>query len=128
MARAQAWLSTFDFWEPTDRDEIATIYTAADTHVFPVRTLENDPEGFGMVAVEAAAYGVPTIAYATGGVVDAVEPGQSGCLVEPDDAVAFAAAVCRMLRQPPPAASIRAHAARFAWPEFGRKLAQIIGP
>lgn len=40
------------------------------------------PENFGMVAIEAAAHGLPTVAFATGGIVDAVKDGVSGYLVE----------------------------------------------
>src|SRR4249919_475279 len=35
------------------------LYRSADLHVFPVRDLPGDVEGFGMVALEAAARGVP---------------------------------------------------------------------
>ena len=106
--------------------ELAEAYAGADVHVFPVRELPNDPEGFGMVAVEAAAHGLPTVAYATGGVVDAVAEDESGTLISPGDAEGFAAAVLRLLAQPLPAERVRAFAERFAWPRFGAALtAQI---
>src|SRR5690606_24700631 len=66
----------------TDKTALATVYEAADVHVFPVRHIPDDPEGFGMVAIEAAAHGLPTVAFATGGIVDAVKDGMSGYLVE----------------------------------------------
>lgn len=100
--------------------ELGEIYRAADVHVFPVRELAGDPEGFGMVAVEAAAHGLPTVAFATGGVADAVADGQSGLLVAPGDYPAFALAVRdtliqrEALREP-----CEMFATRFAWPEFG---------
>jgi phosphatidylinositol alpha-1,6-mannosyltransferase len=106
--------------------ELADAYAAADVHVFTVRELPNDPEGFGMVAVEAAAHGLSTVAYATGGVVDAVADDESGILISPENAIDFAAAVLRLLAQPLPAARARAFAKRFAWPQFGAALmAQI---
>ena len=37
-----------------------------DIHIFPVCHISDDPEGFGMVAIEAAAHGAPTVAFATG--------------------------------------------------------------
>jgi phosphatidylinositol alpha-1,6-mannosyltransferase len=68
--------------------------------VFPVQHHPTDPEGFGMVAIEAAACGLPTVAYATGGVCEAVEHGLSGCLVPPGDVAGFARAVTALLETP----------------------------
>ena len=102
--------------------DLADAYAGADVHVFPVREIANDPEGFGMVAAEAAAHGLPTVAYATGGVVDAVAEGASGRLVPPHDADAFADAVLQMLHSPPSPQTMQAFAARFAWPAFGASV------
>lgn len=99
---------------------------AADVHVFPVRELPNDPEGFGMVAIEAAAHGLPTVAYATGGVVDAVADGQSGSLVPPGDAASFADAVLQLLAKPLDEAGIRAFARDFAWEAFGERVGRVL--
>jgi phosphatidylinositol alpha-1,6-mannosyltransferase len=106
--------------------DLAAVYQAADVHVFPVRHISDDPEGFGMVAVEAAAHGLPTVAYATGGVVDAVAEGESGALLAPGDGVGFAAATLRLLAQPLPTDRVRSFAERFAWPRFGAALAAQI--
>ncbi|MHB8347820.1 MAG: glycosyltransferase family 4 protein [Acidiferrobacterales bacterium] len=101
-------------------------YAAADVHVFPVRHIPDDPEGFGMVAVEAAAHGLQTVAYATGGVTEAVADGISGQLISPGDSAGFAQAVLRLLAAPLPADGIRAYAGRFEWAHFGALLAQEI--
>ena len=106
--------------------DLADAYFGADVHVFPVRDLPGDPEGFGMVAVEAAAHGLPTVAYATGGVVDAVAEGVSGRLVPPGDGAAFAQAVVEMLARPPEAKLVRQFAERFAWPRFGEAVADLL--
>ncbi len=108
--------------------ELDDAYFGADVHVFPVREVNGDPEGFGMVAVEAAAHGLWTVAYATGGVSDAVGPGCSGDLVPPGDGQAFAAAVVRALRRQPDPANLREFARRFAWEQFGQTLAQALWP
>jgi phosphatidylinositol alpha-1,6-mannosyltransferase len=111
----------------TDYRALGEVYRAADVHVFPVRELAGDPEGFGMVAVEAAAHGLPTVAFATGGVVDAVAEGQSGLLVPKGDYPAFALAVQDIfmqreaLRQP-----CEAFATRFVWSEFGAGLREAL--
>ncbi len=98
----------------TNPTELACAYESATLHAFPVRSLPGDPEGFGMVAIEAAAHGVPTVAFATGGIVDAVAEGQSGCLVAPGDYPALAEATLRVLADGPNTkqASSRIFAAR----------------
>lgn len=108
----------------TDYTELGAAYRACDVHVFPVREIPGDPEGFGMVAVEAAAHGLPTVAFATGGVVDAVAEGQSGHLVPSGDYAAFADAVLRTLvTRGVLRASCVEFAQGFAWCEFGRLIA-----
>ncbi len=108
--------------------QLATAYEAADVHVFPVRQIPDDPEGFGMVAIEAAAHGLPTVAFATGGVVDAVARGQSGCLVHPGDYSALSEAIVRMLVDAPCAwqTSSYTFATQFAWPQLGKKMRKIL--
>lgn len=104
--------------------ELVTIYQTADVHVFPVIHIEGDPEGFGMVAIEAAAYGLPTVAFANGGVVDAVSPDQSGKLAEWDDYVSLRKGVIEILKETEfdwKSSSFR-FAKGFAWPVFGQKL------
>jgi phosphatidylinositol alpha-1,6-mannosyltransferase len=103
----------------TDRQLLSVIYSAADLHVFPVREIEGDPEGFGMVAIEAASHGVPTVAYGTGGVVDAVRHGVSGVLVKPMDAVALGVALDGVLAAPLTREGVREFASEFAWEKFG---------
>lgn len=110
----------------TDYAELGRIYRLADAHVFPVRELPGDPEGFGMVAVEAAAHGLPTVAFATGGVADAVAEGQSGCLIMPGDYAAFADAVLALVWRDALRQTSTDFARRFAWPEFGRKLCDLL--
>lgn len=110
-----------------DEDALDQLYTAADVFVFPVRELPGDVEGFGMAALEAAAHGLPTVAFACGGVPDAVADGRSGWLIPPDDYPAFAKAVVRLSGGANQAigASAREFAADFAWAHFGRRLRGI---
>lgn len=105
----------------TNRD-LAMAYQSACVHVFPVQQIPNDPEGFGMVAVEAAVYGLPTVAYATGGVVDAVSNGVSGYLAPPEHPQEFATCVLKLLRHPMAVDGLIEHAKKFAWPRFGEHL------
>lgn len=110
---------------PCDDDTLGQAYFAADVHVFPVREVPGDVEGFGMVAIEAAAHGLPTVAFAVGGVPDAVASGRSGHLVQPGDYASFAQYTYQLLaarRENPMRASARDFAAGFEWRHFGERL------
>jgi phosphatidylinositol alpha-1,6-mannosyltransferase len=112
---------------PLDDAGLARAWPAADAHIFPVRDDPADPEGFGMVALEAAAWGVPTIAFDAGGVSDAVADGQSGYLVRPGDYVQLAAATIETLRHRADLkANVRGFAGQHAWPRFNAQLLQIL--
>jgi len=54
-------------------------------------------EPFGMIALEAAAVGVPVAASSTGGLKEIVEPGRTGARFTPADPPALARAVSRLL-------------------------------
>ena len=125
-ARAAGVQEAVRFLGVLDGPALDQAWFAADVHVFPVRDIPGDPEGFGMVALEAAAHGLPTVAYATGGVTDAVADGVSGRLVPPGDPAAFAAAALELLAAPPPADAMREYAARFAWERFGDAMCHAL--
>lgn len=111
----------------TDYSELTRIYRTADIHVFPVRDISGNPEGFGMVAVEAAAHGLPTVAFATGGVINAVAEGKSGYLVKPHDYASFADVILQILTKPDALHGACVEFARqFAWPEFGLRMADAL--
>jgi glycosyltransferase involved in cell wall biosynthesis len=67
-------------------------YRDADLFVLP-----SVLEAFGMPLAEALAAGVPAVASRTGGIVDIVEDGVTGLLVEPGDSLALARAIERLL-------------------------------
>lgn len=110
----------------TDPAELATAYEAADVHVFPVRHIPDDPEGFGMVAIEAAAHGLPTVAFATGGVVDAVSLGISGNLAPSNDYSQFADMLVDAMRTHANPTLIRSFADTFVWSAFASRLRDAI--
>jgi|TARA_Y100000296_G_C5160160_1_gene251364 phosphatidylinositol alpha-1,6-mannosyltransferase len=103
----------------TDPTELATAYEAADVHVFPVRHIPDDPEGFGMVAIEAAAHGLPTVAFATGGIIDAAQPGESGLLAESLRYDELTQHTVQLLQRDQHRQAIVDFAASFAWGHFG---------
>lgn len=57
-------------------------------------------EGWGLVVSEAAAYGVPTVAYDVAGLRDSIDDGNSGLIVRNGDWRAMAAATLRILDDP----------------------------
>jgi phosphatidyl-myo-inositol dimannoside synthase len=63
--------------------QLVQLYALCDVVVLPVLDLGFDVEGFGMVALEAAAAGKPVVATRAGGITDAVEDEKSGILVDP---------------------------------------------
>lgn len=114
---------------PCDDATLDQAYAAADVHVFPVRHVPGDIEGFGMVAIEAAMHGLPTVAFAVGGVPDAVADGGSGYLLRPGDYEGFSDRVCDVIaagRTSPLRASARAFASDFAWGRFGERLRAML--
>src|SRR5690606_27564033 len=106
----------------TDKTLLATAYEAADIHVFPVRHIPDDPEGFGMVAIEAAAHGLQTVAFATGGIIDAVLHGESGFLANKNDHTAFSKYVLQLLQRPLDKAGTLSFAQGFNWQQFGESV------
>lgn len=71
-------------------------------------------EGFGLSYLEAASFGLPSVAGRSGGVPEAIADGESGLLVPPEDAGAFAAAVERLLARPAELGRLAAGARRWA--------------
>jgi len=80
-----------------NRNELKRVYQDADIYVMPSRfgcwNGKWRGEGFGIVYLEAAAFGVPSIAYNCGGVTDIIRNEKNGIVVEPDDIQALAKAV-----------------------------------
>ena len=106
----------------SDDELLATWYYLADIHVFPVKHIPSDPEGFGMVAIEAAAHGTPTIAFATGGVIDAINNSISGYLIEPNNYYLLAEKILIILKQPIKHNLTTGFAENFSWKNLNKKL------
>jgi phosphatidylinositol alpha-1,6-mannosyltransferase len=87
-------------------------------------------EGFGIVYLEAAAYGKPVVAGNVGGAVDAVRDGETGLLVDPLDHVAVAEAIVRLLLDGELArrlgAAGQSRAAQFAWPHVAARVQRLL--
>lgn len=73
-------------------DDAAGLMSRLDVLVVPSRS-----EASGLVAMEGMAIGIPVVASRVGGLVDVIDDGVDGLLVEPEDAYALAGAVLRLL-------------------------------
>ena len=81
----------------TDPGKKAALLTRSDIYAMPSRRTGNSVEGFGISYVEAAWYGVPSVAGDDGGAGDAVIDGKSGLLCDGADDGAVQRALSRLL-------------------------------
>ena len=81
--------------DPQPHHILSTYYRAADVVVVPSRS-----ESFGLVALEAAACGIPVVASAVGGLLSLVDDDVTGLLVEGRDPSDFAEAIDALLADP----------------------------
>jgi phosphatidylinositol alpha-1,6-mannosyltransferase len=130
-AAAAGVASHVRFLDRASDEELRDAYYGSDCHVFPVLDVVGDVEGFGMVALESAAHGLPTVAFAVGGIPDAVEEPTTGTLVPAGDYARFAAAVSSVLgrgeaEREALAIGSQAFADRYSWPKFGQRLAVLL--
>ena len=89
-----------EFLGRVSSEELVAAYRRATCFVLPATLDERaDTEGLGVVLLEAMSYGVPVVATRRGGIVDIVEDGRTGLLVE-DEPRALARAVARILDDP----------------------------
>jgi glycosyltransferase involved in cell wall biosynthesis len=102
-------------------EDLVELYRAADVGVVP--TLEH--EGFGLVVIEAAACGTPSVVTAVGGLPEAVAGLDASLAVAPGDAGALGERLVRARRDRPSRAATRAHAERFAWPVVAERQRAI---
>jgi len=97
----------------------------------PVLDLNDDVEGFGIVALEAAAAGKPVVATRVGGIPDAVEDGKSSILVAAGDYTGLSRAITALLSD----SSFRAALGefgrcrvreKFSWSAIGRRYEKLM--
>ena len=76
---------------------LVKVYNLCDLVVLPILKMNDDIEGFGIVALEAAAAAKPVVATSVGGLTDAVENGKSGIIVAPEAYEAMSRSIIKLL-------------------------------
>jgi len=94
-----------------DEADLVRLYQAADVAVVP--TVEH--EGFGLVVLEAAACGTPSIVTAVGGLPEAIAALDPSLLLPSGDSGALRDRLLEAQSDRPSRAAARAYAERFAW-------------
>jgi glycosyltransferase involved in cell wall biosynthesis len=92
------------------RTSLASLYASCDLCVLPSHT-----ETCGLVALEAMASGLPVIAANAGGLRESVRHEETGLLVAPHDAQAFAAAIESLVLDPARRFTLAAAAREWAF-------------
>ena len=109
---------------PQPHHILSSYYRAADVVLVPSRS-----ESFGLVALEAAACGIPVVASAVGGLLNIVDDGVTGLLVDGRDPDRYARAIDQLLDDPAGAAAMGAAAAvrarRFTWSFTAARLRRL---
>ncbi|HMM75031.1 MAG TPA: glycosyltransferase family 4 protein [Gammaproteobacteria bacterium] len=117
QARALDLAGRVRFAGKVDAATLGGLYAAADLFVLTSSIVPGSHEGFGIVYLEAAASGAPSLAARLAGAVDAVAEGVSGWFVDTPDVPSLTAALddflsARLVFDP---ARCRAFARRFLW-------------
>jgi len=115
--------------------ELVALYNRSDVFVLPSRTVlaerEAKGEGFGIVYLEAMAFGKPVIGPDAGAPAEVIPHGRCGLLVNPEDSIAVAEALVELLTDPERARAmglagrdwVRTH---YSYGSFGEGLKVIL--
>jgi hypothetical protein len=93
--------------------DMPTFYRTLDILAMPSRI-----EGFGLVVIEAAAAGVPTVRTATGGYTETTLPNKTGLIIPSNDANALTQALAQLLAHPQQRRQMGAAAKTYAFQNF----------
>ena len=101
-----------------DDDELEAIYAVSDLFIMPNVPVDDDVEGFGIVAIEASLAGLPVVASSIEGIRDAVRDGKNGILVDPSDRERFAEVLVGLLEDDQARRELGERGRRFTAEEF----------
>ncbi len=81
-------------------EELHALYANATIFALTPKELPGDYEGFGIVYIEAAFFGVPVIGTRTGGVPEAIQENVTGLIAEPGNIPSIQDALHKLLKDP----------------------------
>jgi phosphatidylinositol alpha-1,6-mannosyltransferase len=107
------------FLGSVSEDDLRGAYARAWCFALPVRNIDDDVEGFGIVYLEAAMASLPAVGGTESGATDAIVDGETGILVDGTSVSAIAEAVATLLRDRTASERMGARglerARRFTW-------------
>jgi phosphatidylinositol alpha-1,6-mannosyltransferase len=115
-------------------EDLVKVYNLCDIVVLPILQMKDDVEGFGIVALEAAAAAKPVVATSVGGVPDSVDNGKSGIVVAPGNYEVMSRSIIQLLARDELKSSLGEYARRrvrerFCWSStiagYEKTLSQI---
>jgi phosphatidylinositol alpha-1,6-mannosyltransferase len=115
-------------------EDLVKVYNLCDVVVLPILPMKDDVEGFGIVALEAAAAAKPVVATSVGGVPDSVDNGKSGIVVAPGNYEVMSRSIIQLLARDELKSSLGEYARRrvrerFCWSStiagYEKTLSQI---
>jgi phosphatidylinositol alpha-1,6-mannosyltransferase len=112
------------------RDRLRALYRVSDALLLPGETIKGKFEGFGLVFIEAASQGCPSLGSRIGGVEDAVAEGRSGFLFDEDDQEAFTRQLAVLLEDSDLRAQLRTtcvdHARQYTWQACAERTLSLV--
>lgn len=114
LARELGVEKDVDFLTGVSDNHLKDLYSRASLFILTSVNIGFHFEGFGMVFLEAAAYGVPSVGTLGNGIEGAVDDGKTGILVPQKDPVAAAKAALEILTDPDRAKNMGENATKFA--------------
>ena len=109
-----------DFLGPISDEALRAEYASCDLFALPSRK-----EGFGLVFLEAMAYGKPCLGARAGGTPEVITDA-TGQLAEYGNIPDLADAIADLVRHPRDSEVVRRHADSFAFPVFTRRLGNVL--
>lgn len=124
--------NTVVFSGPVSRDEVNELYSRCSIYVLMSRVIETNgrlEEAFPITVLEASACGRPIIGSNTGGIPEAIEDGETGFLVPPEDVGMLEEKILFLLDNPNVAdemgrKGLKRIAEKFTWDTITKKIVE----